>query len=115
MKFIISLLLTAALSFALGLYFPWWTIAIAAFAVSIFIIQRPGLSFLSAFLAVFLLWGLMAMFISNANQHILANRLAPVIIKSPNIYLLMLATGIIGGLVAGFAALAASFARQDRR
>ena len=54
-KYIVSILLTALLSFVCGLYLPWWSIAVAAFAVSLLIRQRPLASFLSGFLGVFLL------------------------------------------------------------
>ena len=56
MKFIISLLLTALLSFAAGLYLPWWSIAVCAFIVSALIFQQPFKAFLAGFAGVFLLW-----------------------------------------------------------
>ena len=57
MKFFVSLLLTALLSFAAGLYLPWWSIAIAAFIVAALIPQSAVKSFLTGFTALFLLWG----------------------------------------------------------
>jgi hypothetical protein len=45
MKFIVSLLLTALLSFALCLFLPWWFIAVAAFLVALSIPQKRGLAF----------------------------------------------------------------------
>ncbi len=38
MKFIISLFLIAILSFASGLFLPWWNIAIVAFLVIAFVL-----------------------------------------------------------------------------
>jgi len=55
----------------------------------------------------------MSFFISTANHHILALRLTPLMIKMTNPYMLFLATALIGGLVAGFASLTASFARRQ--
>lgn len=112
MKFIISLILTALLSFALCLFLPWWSIAIAAFAVAALIPQRPGKSFLTAFIALFLLWGGLSFWISNNNHHLLAHKISQLILKMDNPLLLIFATAIIGALVAGFAALAGSFVRK---
>ena len=38
MKFIVSILLTALLSFAIGFYMSWWSLALASFLVALFII-----------------------------------------------------------------------------
>ena len=55
MKFFVSLLLTALLSFAACLYLPWWSIALAAFLVAALVPQKPFRSFLAGFAALFLL------------------------------------------------------------
>ena len=70
MKFIVSTVVTALLAYALGLYFPWWSLAIAAFTVAFFVPQKPIWAMVSAFVALFLLWGLMAWLISISNGHI---------------------------------------------
>lgn len=111
MKFIVSVLLIAMLSFAFSLYFPWWTIAIAAFIVTALIRQSPGISLLTGFLAVFLLWSITAFIISYNNEDILAHKISQLIIQMDNPLLLVLATGLIGGVVGGLAALAGSFVR----
>lgn len=114
MKFIVSLILTALLSFAACLYLPWWSIAIAAFVVAALIPQKPGMAFLTGFLALLLLWSGLSFWISNGNHHLLAHKVSILILKSDNPYLLILATGLIGGLVAAFAALAGSYLRKSR-
>ncbi len=112
MKLIVSILLTALLSFALSLYFPWWVIAIAAFVVAAAIHQAPWKAFLSGFLALFLLWTIMAWWISSENNNIMAGKVSMVVLNNNNPVLLMLLSGLIGGLVAGFAALSGSLARK---
>ena len=112
MRFFISVLLIALASFAACLFLPWWMTAVIAFIVVIFIPQKPGLAFLSGFLAVSLLWGIMSLMISLANEHVLAHRVSLLILKMDNPVLLIVATALTGGLVAGFAALAASFSRR---
>ena len=112
MKFLISLLLIAFLSFVACLFLPWWSIALVAFLVIAVLPQAPGRSFLAGFFAVFLLWGILSFWISNNNNHLLAAKVSVIILKLNNPFLLMLATGLVGGLVAGFAALTASFLRK---
>ena len=115
MKFIVSLILIALLSFASCLYFPWWSIAIVAFVVAALIPQKPFVGFVTAFLAVGLLWAGLAFWLSNNNGHLLAHKVSLIILKIDSPYLLIVATGIIGGIVAGFAALTGSFLRNKKR
>jgi len=112
MKFFSSAIITAALAFGFGLYFPWWTIVVAGILTGFFIPQHWGLSFLSAFTGVFLLWGLMALFISISNDHILAKRISLLVIKNDSPYLIILLTATIGGLTAGFSASTSSSLRN---
>lgn len=112
MKFFVSVVTIAILSFVAGLYFPWWGIAIIAFVVSLFISQKPGLSFWSGFIGIFLLWGLLSFFINSANNSILANRIGGVLGIGEHPFLLICITGLVGGLVAGFAALTASYLKK---
>ena len=108
MKFIVSAIITASLAYGLGLYFPWWTVVFAGMLTGFFIPQHWGLSFLSAFTGVFLLWGLMALFISVSNDHILAKRISMLVIKNNSPYLIIIITALIGGLTSGLSASTAS-------
>ena len=114
MKFITSLILTALLSFAACLFLPWWSIAIAAFIVAVLIPQQAGKAFLTGFLALFILWGGLSFWISNSNEHLLAHKVSMLILKMDNPYVLMLATALIGALVAGFAALSGSLLKKNK-
>lgn len=109
MKFTISVLLTAVLSFAACLFLPWWSIAIAAFVVAAVMKQTAGKSFLSGFTALFLLWGGLSFYISSANGHALAQKISLVLLKMDNVWVLIFATAFIGALTAGMAALSGSF------
>lgn len=113
MKFIVSIVLIALLSFAACLYLPWWSIAIVAFIVAALIPQQPGKSFLSGFVALFLLWGIIAFSISAGNSHLLAHKVSVLILKMDSPYLLVVATAVIGALVAGLAALSGSYLRKS--
>ncbi len=114
MKLIASIILTALLSFALCLYLPWYAIALAAFAVAALIPQSPGKSFITGFVALFLLWGLLSFWISNNNNHLLAHKVSLIILKTDSVIGLIVATALIGALVAGLAALSGSFLRKAK-
>lgn len=104
-----STILIALLAFALGLYMPWWTIAIAAFIISLLIHQRPGLSFLSGFTAIFVLWAILSWSITAANDNMLAAKIATVLPLGGSVFALVMVTALVGALVGGFASIAASF------
>lgn len=112
MKFTISLILIMLLSFAACLYSPWWSIAFVAFLVIFFIPQKPLAAFLCGFTALFLFWSAMSFWISSNNAHVLAHKVSVLFLKMDSPAMLILTTGFIGGLVAGFAALTASFTRK---
>ena len=113
MKFIISILLTMLLCFCACLFLPWWSIAIVSFLVAAIISQTPLASFITGFIALFMLWGVLSFWISTNNDHILAHRVSLLIFKMDNPFLLIIATALIGALVAGFAALTASYIRPS--
>ena len=112
MKFIIATILTVLLAFIAGLYLPWWGFAIAAFIVGILVHQKAGRSFLAGFVALFLLWLVLAWWESSANNNILAGKIAQLLGIGHNATLLLVITAFIAALVAGFAAMSGSFLRS---
>jgi len=114
MKFIVVVLLTALLGYAAPLYFSWWSFAVCSFVIALFIHQKPLVAFVATFLGLFLLWGIMAMLIDNANNHLLSQKIALVLPLKGSSILLILITALVGGLVSGFAGVSASFARKPR-
>ncbi len=114
MKFFSALLLTALLSFIGGIYFPWWTIAVAAFIAGIVVKQKPFTAFLASFLGVFLLWSLLAWWMDTENASLLSGKIGQLLGIGSNSFLLISITGVVGGLVGGFAALTASFLRSNK-
>jgi hypothetical protein len=115
MKFIVAVILTALLAFAGGLFLPWWSVAIVAMLVAILINQRAGIAFLSGFLGVFLLWVLLSWWINMKNEGILATKIASILPLGGSAFILILVTGFIGGLVAGFAAMSGSYLRPLKK
>lgn len=105
MKFFVSVILIALVSFVASLFLPWWVIAIVGFVIAFAIPQKAGAAFLSGFIGLFLLWAGLSFYISSANGHLLAHKMSMLFLKMDNPTVLIIATGIIGGLVAGFGSL----------
>ena len=107
MLFLIILVLTIA-----GSYFlPWWTLAMIAFGAAYFFGKKPGQSFFSGFAAIFVAWTILALIQTLPNNNILADRVAN-LMQLHNWVFLLLATGLVGGLVGGMSALSGVLIRK---
>lgn len=111
MKFLLQLIAIMILAYILELMFPWWTIAIAAFIAGAAFNTRAN--FAAGFLGIALLWTLKALLIESSAAAPLTERVAAVFFLSKP--LLFLVTALIGGLVAGFAAMAGSALRKKKK
>lgn len=114
MKIASAIILTAFLAYVTGLYsaLPWWSFVITSLIVSVAIHQRAGRAFLAGFLGVFLLWVGIAFIKDAANEHILSTKVAEVLPLGGSYLVLILVTGVVGGLVSGLAALTGSYLRR---
>lgn len=101
MSFIITIGITIVLSY----FLPWWSVMVAAFLASLLIPLKKSAVFFVPFLAITVLWLVQAYYLSSANEFILAKKIAVLFPLNGNQYLLLLATGIIGGIAAGVSAL----------
>lgn len=113
MKFFAALLITALLAFISGLFLPWWCMAITSLLVAVLVHQHAGRAFLSGLLGVFLLWAGLAWWIDMKNNGVLSEKIARVLPLGGNSLVLILVTGLIGGLVAGMAAMSGSYLRSS--
>ena len=115
MKLISAIVITGFLAFVTGLYtsLPWWSFATSSLVVSIAIHQKPAKAFLSGFLGLFFLWAGLAFLRDTANEHILSTKVAQILPLGGSYMVLILLTGILGGLVSGFAALTGSYIRKS--
>ena len=108
-KFLISTLLMIMAAYAAGLFLPWWSMAITCFIISALIPQKKGLSFLTGFTSQLLFWGGLSTIISYRNNHLLAHKIAILILKQDNPAILIAITALIGAIVGGMAAWSGSF------
>ena len=114
-KFIASLSLMILLGYSVGLFLPWWSIAIACFLVSALIAQKRWLSFITGFLSQMLLWGGLSLIISIRNEHILAHKISKLIIHQDNPALLILITSLIAAVTGGMASWSGSFLHKTEK
>ena len=113
MKFFNSFLLTALLSFIAGIYISyWWFFAVVAFLVAVLIHQKGFKAFFAGFLALFILWFVLAFWMDLSNEGVLSVKIATLLSLDGSKWLLMIITAFVGGLVAGFAALSGSYLRS---
>lgn len=113
MKFLVAIVLTALLAFISGLFLPWWGIAITSLLVAVLVHQKAGKAFLSGLLGVFILWAGIAWWIDMKNNGVLSKKIASVLPLGGSSLVLILVTGLIGGLIAGMAAMSGSFLRSS--
>jgi len=109
MKFAVSISLMMLMSFASCLFFPWWSIALTCFLVSVIIPQKKWTAFICGFVAIFLLWFCLCFWISFQNNNLLAHRISLLILKTDNPFLLITLSSFLGALVGGFASLTGAF------
>lgn len=115
MRTFLIFLSIAVLSYLAGIWYPWWSVAIVAFVVILLAPLPPWGAFITGFLAVFLLWGTLAFYQALMNDYILAGRMARLFVHRDATVVLLVITGAVGGLAAGFAALAAACLRSRPR
>lgn len=96
---------TIVLAFILSFFLPWWSVMVAALLTGWWVPLKKAAVFFVPFLAIFLFWAVYSYILSSANDFILAKKIAQLIGIGGNPYLLILVTGIIGGLAAGIAGI----------
>ena len=104
-KNIANFILTIVLAVILSLFLPWWSIMVAGCIASLTIELRKVAVFLIPFLAILCFWSVYAFILSSSNNFILAKKIAVLLSLSDNPYLLILVTGVLGGVAAGVAGI----------
>ena len=114
LKFVVSILLSALMGYAIGIYgnLPWWSFVVTNFIIAIAMNQKPGKSFLSGALGIGLLWLSLAFVIDNQNQHILSIKVASILPLKGSFQALIGLTAFVGFLLGGLSSLSGSFVRK---
>lgn len=111
LKVLLKIGFTAVLAFLFQTMFPWWSVVIASFLISLIISTKGFSSFVAGFLGIAMLWFFMATIVDIKTGSILSERVAA-IFTLPNTWSLIIVTAIIGGLAGGFGALTGNSLRS---
>lgn len=107
-------ILILVISLILQLFLPWWIIAVVALTISAWKARNGKHAFAHSFTAVFVLWIAAGLVRTLPNENILANRVGEMLMlpfAEMNWMLVLLATGLVGGLAAGMAGMAGYYLR----
>lgn len=100
----IAVILIAISAWILGLFLPWWSLAIPCVVLGAWLGKSGGRSFMYGFTGIALLWLLQSIFIHFANGGILTARIAE-LFSLPDPVLVILLTAIVGGMAGGLSTL----------
>lgn len=101
----------ALLSFLLQLILPWWSLMIAAFALSFFLGKKAFPVFISSFSGCAVVWLLMELFIHFSSGDLMTERIAT-LLTLPGTIILYAGTFLIAGVAGGISGLAGFYLRQ---
>ena len=102
---IINFVVTIIIAVILSQFLPWWSVMVAGFVSALFFSLKRAAVFFVPFLAIFCFWAVYAFMVSSANDFTLAKKIAVLLPLGGNAYLLILVTGLVGGLAASVAAV----------
>ena len=111
MRFPVQIILIVVAGFFLELFFPWWSVAIAAFLGGLLLHTR--MNFLAGFLGVGLLWIGKALITELSSASDLSDRVARIFMLHNTTFLLLF-TFVLIGLVGGFAAMSGGALRKQK-
>ncbi len=114
MKFILSIVLVALVTYAIGIYgnLPWWSFVVTNLIIGIALPIKPLQSFIAGALGVGALWAGLAFGIDLANNHILSTKVAQILPLGGSYIALIAVTALVGALLGGLASLTGSFVRK---
>jgi hypothetical protein len=78
---------------------------LAALLSAFLVPLKKAAVFFIPFLAILLYWTVYSFILSNSNDFILAKKIAELLMLGGNPYLLILVTGVIGGIAAGMSGI----------
>lgn len=108
MKFFLAVLFNMIFGFIAGVFLPWWGIALVCLLSGFFFMAHLLKAFLAGFTGIFLLWGLLSLWIDIANGSILSQKIAHVFPLGGSSAWLILITAMAGAITGGFASMAGS-------
>lgn len=100
-----NFILTFVLAMVLSLFMPWWAVMVSGFISAAIVRLRNVAAFFVPFLAILIFWIAYGWLLAKPNEFVLSEKIAVLLPLNGNVFLLLLITGVVGGLAAGIAAL----------
>ena len=104
-KNVLNFISTILIAIVFSFFLPWWSVMLAAFIAGLLINLKKAAVFFIPFIAIGLFWSVYAFILSSSNDFIMAKKIAVLFPLGGNPYVLILVTGLIGGLAAGVAGI----------
>lgn len=109
MNLLLRVILIVALSSIVQMYFPWWSAVLVAFGVEIALGKADGTAFFSGFYGLAIPWIIVAAYINAKSEAVLALRILE-LFKLPQFSIvLIILTGLIGGVAGGVGSIAGAW------
>lgn len=110
--FWIHALIIVALTLPLELHLSWWCIIPLGFIYGFVFTKNLSDPFLLGFISIFVQWATYAAFLDYRNEGILSQRIIKLFPLPQYSIVLILVTGVIGGLIMGFTVLSGNRIRD---
>ena len=98
------ILLVAVSAWMLGLFLPWWSLALSCLFLGGWLGDKGSTAFTNGFAGIGSLWLMQTLYVHIANDGLLTSRIAD-LFSLPHPLLVMVVTVIIGGLAGGISTL----------
>jgi hypothetical protein len=105
MNLLLRIILIAGLSAVSQTYFQWWTAVIIALVIELALGKRNSTAFFSGFYGVAIPWMILATYIDIKSESILSVRILELFKLPQYSFLLIVLTGLIGGIMGGVGSL----------
>lgn len=99
MRSVITVIITAGLSWLLSLAFGWWMVALVPLLISLIAGYKPGMGFVNGLVSIGLLWLYLVLKTDMDNEQILSDKMAELFGLSHTIFLVV--NVAVGALVGG--------------
>jgi hypothetical protein len=113
MNFLLRIILIALVATAAQLFFSWWVIIPIVFLLELLIGKADSTKFFSGFYGIAIPWMIYAGYLDYHNSSILSARILEMFSLPPYGFVLVVITGLVGGLVGGFSSLVGGWVKQE--
>lgn len=112
MNLALRIILIAVFGSVAQFYLPWWSAVAVALAVEALLGKANATAFFSGFYGIAIPWMILAGYINHHNESLLSVQILQMFKLPPYGFVMVVVTGLLGGLIGGFASVVGSWLRQ---